>query len=186
MSNNILDNEFNIGQSVENASDNASDIQKALDLINQEHIITDPSEIKPLKKFIVEKNDKLKEIIETNSDDDVKTNAELDEFGDVFCKETDSEHSSWLYFKDSRRLFIEKNIEWYFDYSEEDDKEEIKVLDIKQAWDVDTNYFVKISKKYNVDFKLKCLMSSINSSIYKCSIRPVLNVELRLNIPCTS
>ena len=79
MSNNILDNEFNIGQSVENASDNASDIQKALDLINKEHIITDPSEIKPLKKFIVEKNDKLKEIIETNSDDEVKTNAELDE-----------------------------------------------------------------------------------------------------------
>lgn len=79
--------------------------------------------------------------------------AQIDEYGDVFCEETDSEHNSWLHFKDSRRLFIDNNIEWYFS---SDDKEDIQVLDIKQAWDVDTNYFVKISKKYNVDFKLKC------------------------------
>lgn len=71
MSNNILDEQFDIEQT--------SDIQKALDLINKEHVISDPEEIKPLKKFIVEKNDKLKEIIETNSDDEIKTNAELDE-----------------------------------------------------------------------------------------------------------
>ena len=79
--------------------------------------------------------------------------AQIDEFGDIFCKKTDSEHNSWLYFKDSRRLFIEKNIEWYF-YNDEEDEEEIQVLDIKQAWRLDSDYFVKISKKYNVDFRM--------------------------------
>ena len=80
--------------------------------------------------------------------------AELDKFGDVFCKETDDEHHSWLYFKDSRRLFVDKNIEWYF--SSNEDEEIIQVLDIKQAWCIDADYFVKISKQYNVDFKLMC------------------------------
>ena len=79
MTNNILDKEFNIGECVENATENASDIQKALDLINKEHVITDPEDIKPLKKFIVEKNEKLKEIIESDTDDETKRNAELDE-----------------------------------------------------------------------------------------------------------
>jgi hypothetical protein len=81
-------------------------------------------------------------------------NAQLDEYGDVFCKETDEEHHSWLYFKDSRRLFIEKNIEWYFNYGIEDDEEEIQALDIKQAWNLEPDYFIDISKKYNVDFKM--------------------------------
>lgn len=77
---------------------------------------------------------------------------QLDEFGDIFVEETDDEHHSWLYFKDSRRLFIDDNIEWYFD--EDEEEEEIHTLDIKQAWKLEPDYFVNLSMKYNIDFKM--------------------------------
>ena len=80
-------------------------------------------------------------------------NIQYDELRDIFCEKTDEEHHSWLYFKDSRRLFIEENIEWFFTYGEEDE-EEVHALDIRQAWRLEPDYFVDISKKYNVDFKM--------------------------------
>lgn len=83
-------------------------------------------------------------------------NVETDEFGDVFVNYTDKTHDSWLYFKDSRRCFIETSIEWYWDASDVEDLEEeyIKCLDIKQAWRLEPNYFKEISKEYNIDFKM--------------------------------
>lgn len=75
----------------------------------------------------------------------------FDEFGDLFIEETDEKNHSWLYFNNSRRLFIEKNVEWHF-WNEDED--ELQVLDIKQAWRIDEDYFVDISKKYNIDFKI--------------------------------
>lgn len=76
---------------------------------------------------------------------------QIDEYGDIFCKATDDEHNSWLYFKDSKRLFISENIEWYF--SDGSSEKEVKCLDIRQAWYLDAKYFARISKKYNLDFK---------------------------------
>ena len=35
----------------------------------------------------------------------------IDDWGCYFVEKTDSEHDSWLYIKDSRRCFIEENIE---------------------------------------------------------------------------
>lgn len=75
----------------------------------------------------------------------------IDEYGDIFVDHTDNEHHSWLYFKDSRRLFVEENIEWFFSNDEE---EEIQALDIKQAWNLESEYFAELSKKYNVDFRM--------------------------------
>lgn len=84
-------------------------------------------------------------------------NAETDEFGDTFVNQTDKEHDSWLYFKDSRRCFIEDNINWYWDSSEDEELEEeyIQCLDIKQAWRLEPDYFKETSEKYNVDFRMK-------------------------------
>lgn len=79
-------------------------------------------------------------------------NAKSEYEDELFINVTDKEHNSWLYFKNARRLFIEDNVEWYF-YGE-DDKEQIQVLDIKQAWNLEPDYFVKISKEYNIDFKM--------------------------------
>lgn len=78
-------------------------------------------------------------------------NVKTTEYDEVIVEKTDSEHHSWLYFKDSRRLFIEENIEWYF---WNDGGEEIQVLDIKQAWRLEPDYFAEISKQYNIDFRM--------------------------------
>ena len=79
-------------------------------------------------------------------------NIQFDEFGGIFFKETDEEHHSCLHFKNSRRLFVDGDIEWYF--GSDENKEEVVVLDIKQAWKVDEDYFVNSSKTHNIDFKL--------------------------------
>lgn len=82
-------------------------------------------------------------------------NVETDEFGDIFVEHTDEEHFSWLYFKDSRRCFVETDIDWHWNTDDEVDLEEeyIQCLDIKQAWRLEPDYFKEISLKYNIDFK---------------------------------
>ena len=57
---NILDKQFDVLQPEEITQ--TTDIQKALELINKEHIVTDPEDIKPLKKFVVEKNKDIQNI----------------------------------------------------------------------------------------------------------------------------
>lgn len=74
---NILDKQFDVLQPEEITQ--TTDIQKALELINKEHIVTDPEDIKPLKKFVVEKNKDIQNIIDNAENDEIKTNAELDE-----------------------------------------------------------------------------------------------------------
>lgn len=83
-------------------------------------------------------------------------NIEEDEYGDLFIPETDQEHHSWLYFKDSRRLFIDENVQWYWNDDTEEELEEVYVqcLDIKQAWNLEPEYFKKISKEFELDFKI--------------------------------
>ena len=84
-------------------------------------------------------------------------NVETDEYGDTFVNYTDEENNTWLYFKDSRRCFIEDSINWIWDSSEEAELEEeyIQCLDIKQAWRLEPDYFKEISKEYNIDFRMK-------------------------------
>ena len=77
---------------------------------------------------------------------------QVDKYGEYLIKQTDSEHNSWLYLKDSRRCFIESNIEWYL--VEDEDDECIQCLDIKQAWRLEPDYFKEISKIYNIDFRM--------------------------------
>jgi len=51
----------------------------------------------------------------------------------------------------TRRAFIESGIDWWFD----DKHEEILVIDsFKQAWGVDPEPFAKLSKQYDIDFKI--------------------------------
>lgn len=83
-------------------------------------------------------------------------NIQTDEYGETFVNHTDEKDNSWLYFKDSRRCFIETSISWYWDTSDVEDLEEeyIKCLDIKQAWRLEPDYFKTISEIYNIDFKI--------------------------------
>ena len=80
-------------------------------------------------------------------------NINKDEFGNILLYETDKENNSWLYFKDSHRCFVTENIEWYLDDIDDEDIS-INYIDIKQAWDLDSDYFKEISKKYNIDFRI--------------------------------
>lgn len=75
------------------------------------------------------------------------------DYNEVNIRVTDEEHNSWLYFKDSRRMFIESNIEWYF--WGEDGETEIKILDIKQAWNIEADYLQEVSKKFNIDIRVE-------------------------------
>lgn len=82
---------------------------------------------------------------------------QTDECGDIFVSETDDKNHSWLYIKNTRRCFIEKNIEWHWsgDNSEADlEREYIQCLDIKQAWCIEAENFKNLSKKYKVDFRI--------------------------------
>lgn len=56
----------------------SSDLQKALDLINKEQVIPEATALVK-KNFIVEKNEDIKDLLNSNCDDDTKLNAELDE-----------------------------------------------------------------------------------------------------------
>ncbi len=102
-------------------------------------------------------------------------NIQCDEFGDILCEETDEKHHSWLYFKNSRRLFVDGNIEWYCE--DDENIEQVMALDIKQAWKIDEEYFVDTSKNYNIDFKL---MTFENGCCFTQEIE-VVKGELILN-----
>ena len=58
---------------------------------------------------------------------------------------------SGLYIKGTRRAFIEGTIEWYFDDTHE---EVLTIEQFKQAWGVDSDPFVKLSRDYDVDIKI--------------------------------
>lgn len=60
--------------------------------------------------------------------------------------------STWLCINDTSRLFVTKDIDWYFCYEQ---GEYIKYLDVQQAWNIEESQFLKLSKKYNLDFKIK-------------------------------
>ena len=58
---------------------------------------------------------------------------------------------SWIYFKDSKRVFLNENLDWGF-YGGENTIY-VQVLDIKQAWDIDTEYLLKLAQEYHLDVK---------------------------------
>ena len=63
---------------------------------------------------------------------------------------------SWVYFKNSKRMFLEKDLHWWFEtnLNEEDKDIYTKVIDVRQAWDLDVDYLQKISQEYNLDVKI--------------------------------
>lgn len=68
-----------------------------------------------------------------------------------------SENKDYIHVKDTRRCFIVDNIEWFWD---SDDKEDLdntytKILDIEQAWKLEVEQFSEISRKYNLDFRIR-------------------------------
>lgn len=76
---------------------------------------------------------------------DLKIDNEFDEYLLNAGNET-------LHIKDTRRCFLE-NIEWYLSDNEEDIM--TQCIDVKQAWRLEVEQFIAISRKYHVDFKIK-------------------------------
>lgn len=56
-----------------------------------------------------------------------------------------------MYIKGTRRAFIESTIDWYFNDSHQ---EVLTIESFKQAWGVEAEPFVEISRKYNLDIKI--------------------------------
>lgn len=61
-----------------------------------------------------------------------------------------------IWFKNSRRMFITQNIDWWFDnaFNVREEENYIQCLDIKQAWDIDVDDLLKIAQEYNLDIKV--------------------------------
>lgn len=100
----------------------------------------------------------------------IDLDAEINEYGGIFIEERTKVDStySWVYFKDSKRMFLNKNLEWHF---QEEDEEEIEYvcLDIKQAWDIEAEDLLRISKEYNLDLKI---------TAFECGMIFTRNVEI--------
>ncbi len=63
----------------------------------------------------------------------------------------DMKSPNGFYVRGTRRAFIERDIDWWF----EDSHEEILILDdFKQAWGLEAEPYVKLSKEYNVDINI--------------------------------
>ena len=78
-----------------------------------------------------------------------------DEYGDLFLTVTCFDT---IHFKDTRRCFLIKNIEWHWDSVNENDGLDnvyVQCLDIQQAWYLETQQFVAWSKEFKVDFKIR-------------------------------
>lgn len=56
-----------------------------------------------------------------------------------------------FYVKGTRRAFIESTIEWFFS---DEDTEVLTIDSFKQAWGVDSEPFIEISKKYDLDIRI--------------------------------
>lgn len=85
-----------------------------------------------------------------------------------------------VWFKDSRRLFLTGNIDWWFEKPLHSREEEIYIqcLDIKQAWDIDADYWMKVSQDYDLDVSLVAFEKGM------CFSREILieNKELKRNV----
>jgi len=55
------------------------------------------------------------------------------------------------YFKDSKRLFVTKDTDIEFDNYGDD---HVYFIEVMQAWGFDIPYFVELSKKYQIDFRI--------------------------------
>lgn len=73
-----------------------------------------------------------------------------DEYGEINI-ETETKEN-YLYFKDSRRMFPTGEIDIYLD--DEEDKEQVIYMGIKQAWKIDIDYLQKLSKENDVDLRI--------------------------------
>lgn len=127
--------------------------------------------VKDLKKFALNGLERYwyKSFEEGNVKIDL--DAEIDEYGGIFIEKrtkVENDTHSWVYFKDSKRMFLNKNLEWHFQ-EEDEEKVEYVCLDIKQAWDIEADDLLKISKEYNLDLKI---------TAFECGMIFTRNVEI--------
>ena len=92
-------------------------------------------------------------VYKSSSNELCSVEVSYDDFGEL---EIELNDDSYIYFKNSRRVFLTQAVSWYFNTKRDDPDGEqyIQLLDIKQAWDIDTDYFVKLSMLYRLDIKI--------------------------------
>jgi hypothetical protein len=72
-------------------------------------------------------------------------NVEIDDY-ELYIHNTMDTH-----IEGTRRMFIQQeNISWYWN----EVKDEVVSVDVQQAWGIDVDNLVNLSKKYNLDFKI--------------------------------
>ena len=77
----------------------------------------------------------------------------INKYGDVFIPLSIKDDRDWIWFKDSKRMFPTKDIEWHL-WNDDTDEEYVVELDVKQAWDIDTDYLLTLARTYNLDIKI--------------------------------
>lgn len=67
------------------------------------------------------------------------------------------ENKDNIYIKDTRRAFVVDGIYWDWNSDDKEDLEEnyTKLIDIQQAWRLEVEQFSNISRKYNLDIRIK-------------------------------
>lgn len=71
-----------------------------------------------------------------------------------YSHKLNDENKEYYYLNDSRRCFFEQNEISIDVYSYDEDCQTYLTLEFKQAWDIETELFQKLSKKYNLDFNI--------------------------------
>lgn len=67
------------------------------------------------------------------------------------------DRSKHYHIMNTRRSFLEEDVNWYFDSTDEEDmeKEYIQCLDVKQAWAFSPENFLEIAKEYDLDIRIQ-------------------------------
>lgn len=66
----------------------------------------------------------------------------------------ENKNNDTIYIKNTHRCFVLGDIIFYYD-------DDILCLDIEQAWDIDVENFVAISKEYNIDIRINAFESGM-------------------------
>ena len=91
--------------------------------------------------------------VQNNQNSFVGIKPTSDEYNDLFLIVT---YSDVIYFRNTRRCFLIKDIEWHWDSVNDDlDNIYVQCLDIEQAWFLEAKQFATWSKEYKIDFRIK-------------------------------
>ena len=108
---------------------------------------------KNLIKFVENTLIRYIDNIETYKTEEIPLEASINEYGGFFVPASTKLNRDWIYFKDSKRMFVTSYIDWDF-YEEKENHIYIQQIDVKQAWNINSEYLLKIAQDYDLDIKI--------------------------------